>query len=116
MLAKEGENVSLLRFDRVTASSYGSPNDEARGGHPLMQHGLGFYGLFEVENSGWIYELMIRNRVHPSHKDSMFADRKHFVACFKDVMLEVVCDGYEEVQMQDSEVAELINAELGNLE
>ena len=35
---------------------YGSPNDEARGGHPLMKYGLGFDGFFEVENSPWIKE------------------------------------------------------------
>ena len=42
---------------------------------------------------------MTANRIHPKHNDSMFAGEMHFIACFKDVMLEVVCRDFEEVKI-----------------
>lgn len=111
LLERSGELVDVLKFDGSTLK-YGSPNDEARGDHPLMAHGLGFYGLFEVSHSPWIRELMTANRVHPSHQDSHYSDLKHYVACFKDVMLEVVCRQMQEVQMPVSEVHALVSKQL----
>jgi len=32
---------------------FGGPNDEALGGHPLYERGLGRYGVYEVFNSSW---------------------------------------------------------------
>ena len=43
LLEKNGATVDALKFD-FTIFKYGSPNDEARGGHPLSAHGLGFVG------------------------------------------------------------------------
>ena len=114
LLERNGERVELLRFNS-TQMKYGSPNDEARGGHPLFKYGLGFYGFFEVENSPWINELMVANRVHPRHSDSMFEGMKHYVACFKDVMLEVACDSYEETHMSMPELISLVHRELDQL-
>lgn len=110
MLEKHGDIVTCLHFDSPQMK-YGSPNDEARGGHPLFKFGLGFYGLFEVENSPWIKERMVANRVHPCHFDGM----KHYIACFKDVMLEVICLSYEEKQMSLLEIKSLMDKELDNL-
>jgi hypothetical protein len=114
LLEKNGPNVSALKFDS-TNLRYGSPNDEARGGHPLSAHGLGFYGLYEVQNSPWIAELMRANRVHPMHRDSMYSDLKHYIACFKDVMLEVVCDEMQEVQLSVDEINALVEKQLDYL-
>lgn len=111
MLEKNGDVVDVLYFDSPQMK-YGSPNDEARGGHPLYKYGLGFYGLFVVENSPWIREQMVANRVHPRHTDSMFAERKHYIACFKDVMLEVTCRSFEEKQMTASEIEALVGEQL----
>ena len=111
LLKKNGDTVDALKFD-FTIFKYGGPNDEARGGHPLSAHGLGFYGLYEVKNSPWLEELMRANRVHPKHQDSLYSGRKHYVACFKDRMLEVVCSQIQEVQLSVDEIEALISKEL----
>src|SRR6266498_2412308 len=74
LLEKDGTSISALKFS-FRSFKYGSPNDEARGSHPLMKYGLGWYGLYQVENSPWIHELMLANRIHPRHNDAMFADK-----------------------------------------
>ena len=114
MLEKRGDVITFIRFDSPRMK-YGPPNDEARGGHPLFKFGLGIYGLFEVENSPWIKEQMVANRVHPGHFDAMFDGMKHYIACFKDVMLEVACRSYEERQLPVGEFMSLINDQLDNL-
>ena len=48
LLEKHDNVIDVLHFDSANIK-YGSPNDEASGGHPLCKFGLGFYGLFEVE-------------------------------------------------------------------
>lgn len=113
-LEKHEDVIDVLHFNSANIK-YGSPNDEARGGHPLFKYGMGIYGLFEVKNSPWIREQMIANRVHTSHTDKMFDDERHFIACFKDVMLEVTCRSYDEKQMSVSEVDSLIHKQLKEL-
>lgn len=115
LLEKTGTTVDALRFD-FSAFKYGAPNDEARGGHPLSAHGLGFYGLYEVQNSPWLGDLMRANRVHPRHEDSLFSDRRHFVACFKDVMLEVACSDMKEVQLSVDEITGMVLKQLDYLD
>ncbi len=114
LLERENDAVSVLHFDSPQLR-YGSPNDEARGGHPLANYGLGSYGLFEVFNSPWIRDQMIANRVHHRHTDNLFEGERHFIACFKDVMLEVTCRSYEERTMSVAEVHAIIQKELTNL-
>jgi len=58
-----GERV-VLRFGRCMIAVFGYPNDEALGGHPLFEHGLGFYDIFEVLNSSWIQRLRDQNLVN----------------------------------------------------
>jgi hypothetical protein len=59
---------------------------------------------------------MVANRIHPNHKDSMFADRKHYIACFKDLMLEVVCDEFEEVKLEGSDLVAILQEQMRYLE
>jgi hypothetical protein len=115
LLEKEGTTVHALRFP-FTRLRYGGPNDEARGGHPLAKCGLGFYGLYQVEGSPWLQEVIVANRVHPSHSDEMFADKRHYIVCFKDVMLEVIGSEYQEVAFEESELFAIIQQQLGYLE
>jgi hypothetical protein len=114
-LEKNGDSTHALHFDSPQCK-YGGPNDEAHGGHPLAKHGLGIYGLYLVENSPWIHEMMVANRVHPRHSDSMFSRDKHYIACFKDVKFESVCSEVKEVTLTKSEIDALINKELFSLE
>jgi hypothetical protein len=115
LLEKEDALFRALRF-KFSSLKYGGPNDEARGNHPLAKHGLGFYGFYQVENSPWIQELMIANRVHPRHLDSMYSGKKHFIACFKDTMLEVIRREYEEVRLSQSDLVEVFQEQLRYLE
>jgi hypothetical protein len=114
LLERTNDAVDVLFFDSPKLK-YGSPNDEARGGHPLWRYGLGFYGFFEVIDSPWIREQMIANQAHDKHSDSLFSQYRHFVACFKDVMLEVTCCSYEERTMTVAEIEALIQGQLANL-
>jgi hypothetical protein len=115
LLEKDGESIHALHFDSPSCR-YGGPNDEAHGGHPLAKYGLGLYGLFEVENSPWIEEMMTANRVHPRHSDSLFAGRRHYIACFKDVKFESVCRTMKEITLSKKEVDALLTKELDSLE
>lgn len=72
--------------------------------------------MFQVENSPWIKEQVVANRVHPKHFDAMFDGMKHYIACFKDVMLEVACRSCEEKQLSVAEFTSLVNDQLANLE
>ncbi len=114
LLEKKDEIISALKFDSIVIK-YGGPNDEGRGAHPLTKHGSLLYGLYEVKNSPWLKEQMVGNRTHPRHSDSLFKNRKHYIACFKDVMFEVTCKSYEEVELTQKEVLELIENEIINL-
>ncbi|MCG9745651.1 hypothetical protein [Shewanella sp. Isolate8] len=95
---------------------YGGPNDEARGRHPLIKYGLGFYGFFEVENSPWIKEQIKLNKVHTRHSNSLFSGLTHYVACFQDVMLEVTSRNYEEFQITQEELNLVFQEQVSNLE
>ena len=115
LLEKQADVLHALYFDSPQLK-YGGPNDEAHGGHPLARFGLGFYGFFEVHNSPWIEEQMIANRVHPRHSDSMFQGLRHYIACFKDVKLEVLCRNYQEKTLSMPEFQSIIQRELTCLE
>jgi hypothetical protein len=114
-LERNGEVVDALKFG-FSIFKYGAPNDEARGGHPLSKYGLGFYGLYYVEGSPWIQELMTSNRVHPRHSDAMYSNRRHYVACFKDVTLDVICTEMQEAQISVAEIGAIVSQQLGHLE
>jgi len=115
LLEKTEGTVRAIKFD-FSAAKYGSPNDETRGGHPLAKYGLGFYGLYQVAGSPWIRELMAANRIHPRHTEALFADLKHYVACFKDVTLEVVCKQMREITLSVGDVAAIVSQQMGYLE
>jgi hypothetical protein len=115
LLEKSGESIRALRFDSPNCR-YGGPNDEAHAGHPLTKYGLGAYGLFEVENSPWISEMKVANRVHPKHSDSLFDGRRHYIACFKDVKFESVCREMTEVSLTGADIDALIKSEFESLE
>lgn len=114
-LDKVGDTVFGLRFVGSNYK-YGGPNDEAHGAHPLAKFGLGIYGLYEVHDSPWIREMMIANRVHPRHSDSLFDGLRHFIACFKDVKFECVCREVSEVQLSCTEISEILAKQIDYLE
>jgi hypothetical protein len=83
--------VVVVHFPSCHQFKFGAPNDEALGGHPLYVKGLGFYGVFRVENSSWIEQLERQNSVHPSHGRKWFLEGKqHYIFTFHDSTLECV--------------------------
>ncbi len=114
-LEKSESSIFGVKFNSRLVK-YGSPNDEARSGHPLAKYGLGYYGFFEVENSSWLIVQIEQNRVHPRHSDELFEGYKHYVACFQDVMLEVTSTSYTEFEISLSELNSLIQEQVNFLE
>nr|GEU28411.1 hypothetical protein [Tanacetum cinerariifolium] len=85
------EEAAVIQFPLVEIFQFGSPNDEALGGHPLSTLGLKFYSVHQIENSPWIAELARRNAVHPRHnKERFLQDTIHYVFTFQDSTLECV--------------------------
>ena len=60
-------------------------------------------------------EQMIGNRSHPRHSDALFSDKKHYIVCFKDVMFEASCRGYELVKLSKEAITSLVMSEVDNL-
>ena len=113
LLARKKDNVDVLEFD-FSVYKYGYPNDEV--GHPLMKYGLGFYGFYEVLNSKWIDKLRINNSAHLSHSDDIFNKKKHYVAKFKDVTLEVISYNYELKTLPKSYFSNILNEQFKYLD
>ena len=65
--------------------------------------------------SNWIKELMINNRSHSRHSDSLFKDREHYIIRFKDVTLEVIARKYSEVELSRKNIEDFLNKEIGYL-
>ena len=115
LIEKSKDYIYGVKF-KSRLFKYGSPNDEARGGHSLSKCGLGLYGFFEVEHSPWIKEQIELNKVHPRHSDSLFSGLSHYVVCFQDVMLEVTSRSYEEVKISQKELNAILQEQVSNLE
>lgn len=86
-----GERAALIHFPLVSSFRFGSPNDEALGGHPLAKFGLKPYCVHRVENSPWIADLEQQNSVHPRHNKVRFMESKaHYIFTFQDSVLECI--------------------------
>lgn len=97
-----GDELVGIRFVAL-AVSFGHPNDEALPGHPLSDAGLGFYGIYQVEPSPWLTQVLARNRVvFPS---SSF-NATHWVITFHDSTFE--CLATREPEQVADPSAELI--------
>jgi hypothetical protein len=88
-----GTGLVLIDFENPAAHYFGGPNDEALNGHPLREHGLDYYGGFEVYSSSWIRALERLNRAHPRHDPGRFEGLRHFIFTFQDETFECVARG-----------------------
>ena len=83
--------IAVIGFPLVEIIKFGSPNDEALGGHPLMKNGLEFYAVHRVKKSSWIAELEEQNSIHPRHDKQRFLEGlHHYIFTFHDSTLELV--------------------------
>ncbi|MGV3491595.1 MAG: hypothetical protein ACO1OG_09770 [Devosia sp.] len=83
-----------VRFSGMMAHYLGWPNEEVYMAHPLYGRGLLPGSAYEVLNSSWREELMIRNRAHRYHRDEHFAAYRHFVIFFHDETFECLAREY----------------------
>ena len=89
------ECYAVVRFGGVLQHTFGYPNDEALGAHPLFSSGLALYAFNEVWNSPYVRELAARNaKTHPGSEAS-YLRRKHWIVPFHDETLEVIGDTVE---------------------
>jgi len=86
-----------VRFHLAHTHLFGAPNDEALEGHPLWNRGLGFYGVFRVDQSSLIRRLAVMNSVHRQHSYSTFDELAHYIFTFHDSTFECVARSYETV-------------------
>ena len=112
LLEESNEKIDALKFDPIIYK-YGYPNDEVS--HPLTKYGLGFYGLFKVDNSPWMTEIKDNNKSHHSHNDSMFDNYKHYIAKFKDITIEILCTEFEEVELTKQDLANFVTEQISYL-
>src|SRR5262249_1135309 len=83
-----------VRFHLPRTHLFGAPNDEALEGHPLWSRGLGYYGVFRVDESSLIRRLAAMNSVHKRHSYSVFDALSHYVFTFQDSTFECVAHSY----------------------
>lgn len=112
LLERTDKSIDALQFDFLIYK-YGYPNDEVS--HPLSKYGLGFYGLYKVNNSPWLTELLENNRQHQRHIEGSFDNYKHYIAKLKDVTVEVICSRMEEKQLTQTELLTFIQNEINSL-
>lgn len=78
--------LAIVELVRAYSVTFGLPNDEALGGHPLYGRGLNCYAVYEVLNSRWKRQAEERNRV--CFPNAQPWEVQHFVFTFHDSSLE----------------------------
>jgi hypothetical protein len=86
----EGRGCVIIEVPICSVFKFGYPNDEVLHGHRYAKIGLAYYSAYEVLNSEWIREMMVANRIHSMHTDSLFDSLRHFIFTFHDSTLEFV--------------------------
>ena len=93
----EDAGTALFEFQRCLLTRFGYPNDEARWGIPRFEEVS--YGIYEVQNSSWIKEVVHMNRFSfPNTTDNYVS--KHYLFAFHDSTFECLADDlkYEVLQ------------------
>ena len=92
MPKSNGDEFALVVFRGVTQFTFGYPNDEVLGEHPLYPDGIAFYAFNFIENSPTIDALGQRNEIaFPGSKSRWTTGKKHYLVAFHDETLEVIC-------------------------
>ena len=101
---EKNELYAIVKFSGVMQHTFGYPNDEALGAHPLYDSGLEFYSFNLVENSPYLKELDDRNSsIFPEGK-GMYCERfKHYIVTFHDETLEVIASSISYMTSESAE-------------
>jgi hypothetical protein len=89
--APSKEEYAVVIFSGVTQFTFGYPNDEVLGAHPLYRLGIKFYAFNLIENSPYLHELGRRNATIFPGSEGHYTQRKHYLVAFHDETLEVIC-------------------------
>lgn len=89
------EEFAVVAFHGVSQFTFGYPNDEALGAHPLYDHGISFYAFNQLEDSPYLKELGRRNASVFPGSESFWTSKQHYIVSFHDETLEVVCSGVD---------------------
>lgn len=84
------EEFAIVEFCGVLQHTFGYPNDEALGGHPLYSSGLQFYEFNEVLESPYVTELGRRNAMSFPGTEQHYDKFRHWIVTFHDETLEVI--------------------------
>lgn len=84
--------VGLVRFEGLIQLRFGYPNEDILfyKGHSLSKYGLHVYKFQRVENSPWIQDLQVQNKVHPHDSGKPWTNVSHWLVAFHDETLEVI--------------------------
>jgi hypothetical protein len=88
-----GGGVAVLRFSVPLLVSYGLPNDEALDQHPLYSCGLGFYGVYRIENSTWKMQMQDRGARRDKPPPPVWSGVTHYVVTMHDATFECLATG-----------------------
>ena len=99
----KSDNDVTLSFDNCNLTFLGClifkcgyPNEEIYMHYNYYTQGsIKKYCLYEMQESEWIKELLVMNRVHPRHTDESFKKEKHFVILFEDEVFECIATSYQ---------------------
>jgi hypothetical protein len=83
-----GGGVAVLRFLPPVAVFHGVPNDEALVNHPLWGRGLGFYGVYRIEDSTWKAQMQDRGARRDRPRSPVWSDLTHYVVTMHDSTFE----------------------------
>ena len=91
--------LAIVQFTRCLLTRFGYPNDEARWGIP--RYARTSYGIYEVESSTWIEEVVRLNRLRfPNTRDDYV--KKHYLFAFHDSTFECLADGVKIERSRES--------------
>jgi len=88
-------NVNLI-FLGCSIFKCGYPNEEIYMHYDYYtQNSMNKHRLYELQDSEWIKELLVMNRVHPRHTDKIFQNEKHYIILFEDEVFECIATSYK---------------------
>ena len=99
------EPYAIVRFGGVLQHTFGYPNDEALGAHPLYDYGLQYYSFNEILTSPYLKQLGARNNSVFPGSAGHFTSFRHWLVAFHDETLEVVGSTVELVHVGQYESA-----------
>jgi hypothetical protein len=78
----------------------------------MAEFGLRWYDFFLVTNSTWINEMKERR---PAGSYDLFENYEHYIITFKDITLDIVSKKFEEVELTNEQIHDLVNLQLNYL-